>query len=171
MLLSYAPAMYKIMGLYLLVFLSVVLDLISGIRKSRASGIMITHSYGLRKTIDKLSRYFVLLLSCSIMDAAILITGIPEAHSLPLIPYVSFGIALILCLVESYSIWEKDEYKGKYIEAAKVAKEAIKSSDIEEFADKLITRLEEKKIENENKDNSSTINTNSSVGKCDDISA
>lgn len=140
----YMPVIYKVMGLYAAVLAAVIVDLISGIRKSRSIGVKITHSYGLRKTLSKLARYYNLLIAVSVLDFAMIIAGIPQAHGLALIPYMTCMMTFIICMVEVYSVWEKDEEKGKYIEAAKIAKEVMQQDRIEEFADVIIKKLEEK---------------------------
>ena len=169
----YIPVVYKLIGFYIACLVAVFLDLISGIRKSRAVGIKVTHSHGIRKTLDKLSRYFVLLLSASTLDAVTIISGLPEIHNLPILPYVTFVMTIIILIVESYSIWEKDEHKGKYIEAAKIAKEAVKSVDLENLPLEKLAELIANKLENkqdENKVDSSTIINNSNSTGNNDIS-
>ena len=170
---SYIPIIYKLIAFYISILVAVGLDLISGIRKSRAAGIKVTHSHGIRITLDKLSRYFVLLLSASTLDAVTIISGLPEIHNLPILPYVTFIITVIILIVESYSIWEKDEHKGKYIEAAKIAKEAVKSVDLENLPLEKLAELIANKLENkqdENKVDSSTIINNSNSTGNNDIS-
>ena len=167
------PVIYKLIAFYISILVAVGLDLISGIRKSRAAGIKVTHSHGIRITLDKLSRYFVLLLSASTLDAVTIISGLPEIHNLPILPYVTFIITVIILIVESYSIWEKDEHKGKYIEAAKIAKEAVKSVDLENLPLEKLAELIANKLENkqdENKVDSSTIINNSNSTGNNDIS-
>lgn len=157
----YLPMIYKMFGMYGACFLSVILDLFSGIRKSRAMGVKKVHSHGLRKTIDKLARYLMLLLSVSMIDGIMVISGITEQHGLPLIPCVTTVIAMVLCGVEFYSIWEKDENKGKYVDAAKMVKEVVSATDFDELADKIAKKLDSR--QNENKDNIDTSDTSNSV--------
>lgn len=164
----YASLVYKVLALYAITFIAVIIDLISGIRKSKLSGGKITHSYGFRKTVNKLARYFNLMLAGTVLDSLISVSGIAEQHGIPMIPYITFGVTFILCIIEGYSVWEKDEEKGKYVEAVRMTKEVIKSMDLDEITDKLIQKLEEKQNEkqidnnirnnsiNSNKSNSST---------------
>ena len=97
-----------------------------------------------------------------------IISGIPQYHGLPMLPYVTAFMTMILCIVEGYSVWEKDEDKGKYIEAAKVAKEVVNAVDMDGFTDRLsdglIKKLEEKQTEDENKNNSSLSGNNNADG-------
>lgn len=164
----YMAVIYKVLGLYAVVVLATIVDLIAGIRKSRKNGIKITHSYGFRKTLNKLAKYFNLLLAANTLDAGMIISGIPQYHGLPMLPYVTAFMTMILCIVEGYSVWEKDEDKGKYIEAAKVAKEVVNAVDMDVFTDRLsdglIKKLEEKQTEDENKNNSSLSSNNNADG-------
>lgn len=159
----YQPFMFKLLGFYVLCCILVVLDLIAGIRKSRLLGVTKIHSYGIRKTIDKLTRYLLLMIAGNVMDCICILSGIPQKHGFAMLPYISTGVVIILAIVEFYSIWEKDENKGKYIEAAKVAKQVADAVDVDTITDKLFDKLVEKGITNENKNNRSISNNNDST--------
>lgn len=140
----YAPAIWKALLMYAITILAVMTDLWSGIRKARKAGIY-THSYGLRQTVAKLARYFNILIMCSLIDAIVIVIELPVIANLPLIPYTTCLFTLILCGIELFSVFEKDENKGKYVEAAKVAKEALKGVDLDELAEVLLKKMEKKK--------------------------
>lgn len=169
MITPYLPVIYKSLSLYGITSIAAGIDLIAGIRKSRKRGVVLVHSYGIKKTLDKLARYFNLLLAASTLDAAMIISGIPQAHGLPMLPYITTLVTVIFCIVESYSVWEKDEDKGKYLEAAKIAKEAIKGVDMDDFTEKLISKLKELEA-NENKDNNSTSGNIPNTSGSDNVS-
>ena len=59
---------------YILVLLAVLADMVSGIRKARARGDA-TRSRALRRTVDKLARYYNVLIVLSVVDATIKIDG------------------------------------------------------------------------------------------------
>lgn len=145
----YAPAIWKALVMYVITILAVFADLWSGIRKAKKAGLY-THSYGLRQTIAKLARYFNILIMCSLIDAIVIVIEFPTIVNLPLIPYTTCFFTLILCGIELFSVFEKDDNKGKYIEAAKVAKEALKGVDLDELAEILLKKMEEKKDEQTN---------------------
>ncbi|SHG31150.1 hypothetical protein SAMN05444362_1211, partial [Dysgonomonas macrotermitis] len=126
----YLPAIYKVLFAYIIVLLAVIADLWSGISKSKAKGIY-THTYGLDRTLDKLRKRYNLLLAFSLVDSLIIISEINPSN----IPYATIGAAIIMCMVEIKSIFEKDEDKGRYKEAAKTAAELWKGINKEELAD------------------------------------
>lgn len=138
----YLPAIWKALFAYVIVLLAVFADLWSGISKSRTAGIYV-HTYGIDRTLDKLRKRYNLLLSFSLVDALIIISEIKPSN----IPYATIGAAIIMVIVEIKSIFEKDEDKGRYKEAAKTAAEFWKGVNKEELADIIITKMEEKKNE------------------------
>lgn len=150
----YLPMLSKVLLFYLFNVIAIMADLWSGIRKSKKQGIY-THSYGLRQTTSKISRNFNILFGCTIVDLIIIVgefnTFVSSIINLsPNVPYITFIASIVLCGIEVYSIFEKDENKGKYIEAARFAKEVIKQDKIEEIAEVIIQKLEEKQKQNEN---------------------
>lgn len=147
----YLPMLSKVLLFYLFNIIAILADLWSGIRKSKKQGIY-THSYGLRQTTSKISRNFNILFGCTIVDFIIIVgefnhfmSGIINLS--PNVPYITFIASIVLCGIEVYSIFEKDENKGKYIEAAKFAKEVMKQDKMEEMAEIIIKKLEEKQKE------------------------
>lgn len=138
----YLPAIWKGLFAYVIVLLAVFADLWSGISKSRAAG-MYVHTFGIDRTLDKLRKRYNLLLTFSLVDSLIIISEINPSN----IPYATIGAAIIMVIVEIKSIFEKDEDKGRYKEAAKTAAEFWKGVNKEELADIIITKMEEKKNE------------------------
>lgn len=61
-----------------------------------------------------------------------------------MIPYVTIIASAVMCVVEIKSILEKDEDKGRYIEAARNAAEIWKGFDKDEFADAIIKKINDK---------------------------
>ncbi|NDV97055.1 hypothetical protein D0T84_19400 [Dysgonomonas sp. 521] len=142
----YWPAIWKSLICCLAVLIAIGLDLISGIRKSKAAGIKVTHTYGLDRTLDKLRKRFNLLFIFITMDLVLIACDIHTT----MIPYATVAITIIFCIVEAKSIGEKDKDKGRYIEAAKTAAEMWKGIDKEEIADVIIKKLDEKRNEKNN---------------------
>lgn len=155
----YLPAIWKALFAYTTVLLAVVADLWSGINKSKKNGTYkscestssgkwwkklffpFIHTYGLDRTLDKLRRRYNLLLGISSIDSLIIISEINPNN----IPYATLIASAVLVLVEIKSIFEKDEDKGRYKEAARTAAEFWKGVNKEELADIIITKMEEKK--------------------------
>lgn len=145
LILPYLPAIWKSLFAFGIVLLGILADLWSGIRKAKAKGIY-THTYGLDRTIDKLRKRYNLLIVFSLLDTIIIIS---ELHT-NMIPYCTLFAAFIMVLVEIKSILEKDEDKGRYIEAANMAREMWKGVDKEEIADLIIKKLKEEKEDEPN---------------------
>lgn len=111
---------------YTLVFLIVLLDLWSGIRKARRRG-EFRSSYGLRKTVSKVAGYFNMMMALTLIDV-MLITAVvhlaPQiSFRIPVIPVLSLAGAVFAGIIEFKSIYEKagDKDKGKFQDAAKLA--------------------------------------------------
>lgn len=103
------------------VFLAVIADLVSGLRKSRSRGEPCT-SWGLRRSVDKLLRYYLALLALTLVDfmaiAAFILLHDSGSLSLPEFPFLTTFGALSLALIEVKSICEKAEDKGDLRRAA-----------------------------------------------------
>ena len=96
---------------YLGIFLAVSADLVSGLRKARRAGRPCT-SRGLRRTVAKLSSYYLALFCLTVVDgmiiaALITFAGLDRAAiALPPFPYLTTLGALSLALIEARSIAE-----------------------------------------------------------------
>lgn len=105
---------WLVSGFYVCVFIAVLADLWSGVRKAKQNGIA-RSSYGFKRTVDKVARYYNVLLALTVVDvlimASILYLNQGEGYSLPLFPVFSLLGALGLCLIEVKSIYEKAEDK------------------------------------------------------------
>lgn len=110
---------------YVFIFVVVMLDLWAGIRKAKARG-EYRSSYGLRKTVDKLRKYYNMMLAITATDI-IQMVAIHNLHtqdsggSLPVTPIYTIIGALFVSVIEIKSIYEKneDKDKAKVTEAAK----------------------------------------------------
>lgn len=139
LILPYWPAIWKMIVAYIIALLAVAADLMSGISKAKKKGIY-THTYGIDRTLDKLRKRYNLLVVFSMIDILLIVC---EFHD-TMIPYATLFAVVVMCLVEIKSILEKDEDKGRYIEAAKTAAEVLKGIDKEELADVIIKKMDEK---------------------------
>ena len=114
---------------YLLVLIATIGDLVSGLRKAKRNGNS-TRSRALRRTVDKLARYYNVLAILTVVDA-MQITGsfymrIIEGYDIPTIPIFTLVGSLGMAIIEVKSIFENGNDKEK--------------EDAKELAD-LITKL------------------------------
>ncbi len=110
---------------YVGVLLAIVADLWSGWRKAGKRGERRT-SRALRRTIDKMARYFNALISLTLIDVMV-IAGVyylrnTQLWEIPVIPIFTFIGSISLALIEVKSICEKSENKGDLAEMSRLAK-------------------------------------------------
>ena len=109
-------------------------DLWAGIRKAKARGEVII-SYGLRKTVEKASKYFNLHLVFTLIDVVQMVVcwhlNTYSAYNMPVIPVFSVVVAIGIGIIEGKSIYEKgdEKDKAKMQEAFMLAREIIKQKD------------------------------------------
>lgn len=105
-----APLLVLLVTEYAGVTLTVLADLVSGLRKSRREGRTLT-SRGFRRTVRKLVSYYLALFSMSVVDVMVIAAGIVYASSgeesvLPSFPFLSTFGSISLALIEIKSICE-----------------------------------------------------------------
>lgn len=123
---------WMLFGIYIEVFIMILADLWSGIRKARSRG-EVRSSYGYKKTIDKIARYYNAMIALSVIDA-MQIGGIwyldnYYGWTIPIFPVVTLLGALGISAVELKSIYEKadDKVRSDYKEVALLAAEIAKN--------------------------------------------
>ena len=99
---------------YLLVLAAVGADMASGIRKARRRG-EATRSRALRRTVDKLARYYNVLVVLTVVDA-MQIAGAwfmraVEGYAVPTVPVFTLIGSLGMAAIEVKSIFEKGSDK------------------------------------------------------------
>lgn len=101
---------------YVLVFFVVMLDLVSGLGKAKRRG-KLRSSYALRKTVDKLVRYFSMLLVITAIDAVQMLAvsqwDLATGHHVPILPFLTFLAAMFVGFIELKSIYENSEEKER----------------------------------------------------------
>jgi membrane protein required for beta-lactamase induction len=140
---------------YLLVLLAVISDLWSGVRKAKQRGEART-SYGFKRTVDKLCKYYNLMIALTILDC-MQIVGIwyidqYYGYSFPVFPIVTLIGALSIGMIEVKSIYEKADEKVKddYHQVAALLAELAKNrKDTDKLHDMVENFLNEKKNESE----------------------
>lgn len=99
---------------YVLVFFVIMLDLISGLQKAKRRG-KLRSSYAMRKTVDKLVRYFSMLLVITAIDAVQMLAisqwDLSTGHQLPILPFLTFLAAMFVGFIELKSIYENSDEK------------------------------------------------------------
>ena len=150
---TFGPQLIIIACVYALVLFVVFLDLWAGIRKAKQRG-EYRSSYGLRKTVDKISRYFNMILVITSIDVVqmLAITQLnPQTnHTLPVLPFFTFIGAMFVGFIELKSIYENSEAKerAKIGDAAKILSQIIQHKDEQEIIAGVIEYLK-KKVKNE----------------------
>lgn len=120
------------------VFLMVMADLWSGLRKAKKNGVA-RSSYGFKRTVEKLGRYYNVMFALMVVDAMQLmcIWYINSFHGYNLIffPFITLLGSIGLSLIELKSIYEKAEDKQRFHEAGVLINTIVKNrSDIEKIA-------------------------------------
>lgn len=122
---------WMLFGIYIEVFIMILADLWSGIRKAKVRR-EIRSSYGYKRTIDKIARYYNALIALTVIDVMQMggvwyLDGY-YGWSWPIFPIVTLLGALGISLVELKSIYEKadEKVKGDYKDVALLAAEIAK---------------------------------------------
>ncbi|MFT3993856.1 MAG: hypothetical protein QM660_06085 [Dysgonomonas sp.] len=141
---------------YALVFLAVILDLIAGLKKAKQRG-EARLSEALRRTGDKLGRYYVPLFGLTVADAmqicAIWYLDTYWHYNIPIIPIMTLIGSLGFCAIEIKSIFEKAEDKAKYIKVGKLAGTLFRNKeDATKLIDAISDYLENKEPIDEQRD-------------------
>lgn len=141
-------------GEYILVFLMVIADLISGCKKAKQRG-ELKSSYGFRKTVDKLGRYYLPLFALTVIDfmqmMAIWYLSFYHGYKIPLFPIMTLLGAIGIGIIEVKSILEKAEDKVKFERVGTLAGDIIKSKDdVNSIIGAIAKYLKEEKNETNN---------------------
>lgn len=101
---------------YFLVLAAAAADLASGLRKARRRG-ETTRCRALRRTVDKLARYYNVLIVLTVVDAMQITAAVflrtVEGYDVPTIPIFTLIGSLGMAFIEVKSIFEKGDDKEK----------------------------------------------------------
>lgn len=117
------PCLLVVFMCDLAVIVSVAIDLYFGVRKSKKNGMYI-HSFGLRRTFEKLSYYLALMLFLSIFD---FLNPLWYLFGYKDIPILTMAGAIVFGVTEMISVREKSEDKVRNTSDA-VAKEMLEKA-------------------------------------------
>lgn len=118
-----------------LVLVAIAVDFVSGFRKAKLRGEARTSS-GLRRTVDKVVRYYSLMLIALLFDCIVMF--------FLNYPIVTFIFAGFLFAVELKSIWEKADKKTKKTELETILEIAELLKNKEDLLNKVIEIVKEK---------------------------
>ena len=141
---------WMLFGIYIEVFIMILADLWSGVRKAKVRG-EVRSSYMYKKTIDKIARYYNAMIALTVIDCMQMggmwyLDGY-YSWSVPIFPIVTLLGALGISLVELKSIYEKadEKVKGDYQDVALLVAEIAKhKADPSEVAAAVIEYLNNK---------------------------
>ena len=136
--------------MYFLVLIAIFCDLWAGIRKAKARG-EFRSSFGLRKTIGKVSNYFNMLFVVTIIDIMqmqfVMLLNNNTSVVLPVLPFLTFAGGIFACAIEGKSIYEKksDKDKAKVAETAKALSEILNNKDNQEIIGSFLEYIKKEK--------------------------
>lgn len=142
------PQLIILTIVYLLVLFVIFLDLWAGIRKARHRG-EYRSSYGYRKTVEKIAKYFNLIFVVTAIDAVQMLTvwQINEQTSsrLPLLPILTVLGAMFIGFIELKSIYEKseDKEKAKIADAAAALGSAMRNRETQSILVSLLEYMQQ----------------------------
>jgi len=133
--------------------LFILFDLWAGIRKAKERNELIT-SYGLRRTVSKIARYYNLLFALLVIDsiqmAGLWFLDAYHDHNFPVFPFITLLGAIGVGAIEVRSIFEKaeDKVKRQASDVALLAGELAKcKSDPAELAKAVVEFMNKDKEE------------------------
>jgi hypothetical protein len=125
-------SLWILFGIYILVLLAILADLWSGVRKAKQNGI-VRSSYGFKRTVDKIARYYNMLFALTVVDAmqmtAVWYLATYYDYRLPMFPFITLVGAIGLALIEIKSIYEKASDKVKIQNISDLAGKVIANKD------------------------------------------
>lgn len=125
-------SIWILFGIYMMVLLAILADLWAGVRKAKKNGIA-RSSYGFRKTVDKIARYYNVMLALTVIDAMQMASvWYFETYYeciFPMFPFVTLMGAIGIGLIEIKSIYEKAEDKVRIDNVAALAGQVISNRD------------------------------------------
>jgi hypothetical protein len=142
--------------IYILVLLAILADLWSGLRKAKRR-CEIRSSFGFKRTVDKLARYYNALFALTIIDImqmiAVWYLDTFYGYMIPLIPFISILGAIGIGMIEIKSIFEKAEDKAQFAHIGDLAGRIIANKDdLTEIGKAIADYMTEKDVKEKEKD-------------------
>lgn len=104
--------LFAIVLCWVLVISAIGIDLFFGIKKSKGDGVFVTHSFGLRKTSEKVVEYLAFMLFMLFIDIINPVFIYFDVQALPLLTI--FG-TIVLVYTEYKSVNEKSSEKFRHV--------------------------------------------------------
>lgn len=125
---------------YLCVLLAVLVDLRSGVVRARREKRPRT-SRGYRRTVEKASRYYMVLFALTIVDVMWMMSALLLRESmgwqLPVFPFVTTVGAVGLSLIEMKSVMENTHSRKELTDAVRAVNELLDDPDVAELVRKI----------------------------------
>jgi hypothetical protein len=140
------PQIVMLAVMYFLVLAVIFLDLWAGVRKAKIRG-EYRSSFGLRKTVEKIGKYYNMIFVITVIDAMqmIAIAQInPQINvNLPILPILTFVGSIFVGFIELKSVYEKaeDKEKAEIAQTAKIVGKVIADISTQELASKVAEYL------------------------------
>jgi len=139
--------LWLLFGVYFLVIVMILADLWSGVRKAKKNEAFIS-SYGFRRTVEKMARYYNILIALTVIDAMQMgcIWYLEQYYGwkFPLLPIITILGAIGLCLIEVKSIYEKAEDKKKIDEVINLSSKIYANrSDIDIIIEAIVKYIKD----------------------------
>ena len=147
---TFIPQLLILFIIYVLVLFVIFLDFFSGIRKAKRRS-EFRSSYGFRKTVDKICRYFNMILVITAIDAvqmiAIVQLNAQTDYTLPVLPILTFMGAMFVGFIELKSIYENSEKKeqARIDDAGKALVEILGGKNVHEMIEGLVNYAKSEK--------------------------
>ena len=142
--------LWILFGIYMMVLLAILADLWAGVRKAKKNGVA-RSSYGYKRTIDKIGRYYNVMIALTVIDAmqAASVWYLETYYqcAIPLFPFVTLLGAIGIGLIEIKSIYEKAEDKVRIDNVATLAGQVISNRDNLDAIAKAVSEYMHKKEE------------------------
>ena len=123
---------------YAAVMIATIIDLCSGINKCHRLNITRSSS-GYRRTIDKLGRYYITLISLTAIDAMLATTAMllqsTAGWSIPAIPLFTTIGAIAMTLIEVKSVMENTQQKTDYTSTAQALNRMLENPELNALAE------------------------------------
>lgn len=155
--------LWLLFGIYIMVLIAILADLWSGVRKAKQNNI-VRSSYGFKRTVDKIARYYNVLLALTVVDTmqmgALWYLETYYDISFPMFPFVTLIGAIGIALIEIKSIFEKAEDKVQFEHIGTLAGRVIANKDdLAEVGRAIVDYMTEKDNKEKSKSDSSTEST------------
>ena len=140
------PQIIMLAIMYFLILVVIFLDLWAGVRKAKIRK-EYRSSVGLRKTVEKIGKYYNMIFVITVIDAMQMITIAhinPELNlHLPLIPILTFLGCIFVGFIELKSVYEKaeDKERAEIAQTAKIVGKVIADISTQELAAKVAEYL------------------------------